>query len=49
MELYNNNKKYPSFGKYPGKLNKFSLFSNENHKFTDNLKSTKNILRSSIS
>jgi hypothetical protein len=49
MELYNKNKKYPSFGKYLGKLNKYSLFSNENHKFSDNLKSTKNILPSSIS
>ena len=49
MELYNNNKKYPSFGKYPGKLNKFSLFSNDNQIFNDNLKSTKNILHSPIS
>ena len=49
MELYNKNKKYPSFGKYPsiqGKLNQ--LFSNENNKFLDNLNSTKNILRSSM-
>ena len=49
MEFYYNNKKFPSFVKYQGKLNKYSLFSNENQKFTDNLKSTKNILRTSIS